>query len=109
MTTEQTITITVEPADPYARPTLVMQQIFREIETSPVPRTAKILEATISAKPRTIRKAIEYLLAGEYIRESAGPIKTFHPVRPYRPTPPPRPLTITITGTATVTIEPRRA
>lgn len=67
------------------KPTNVMLTVWREIEASPVPRTAKSLEATIPAKARTIRNAVQQLLAGGYIAETPGKIKTLRILRPYHP------------------------
>lgn len=76
--------VDIGPADAH-KPTQVMATISREMEASQVPRTAKSFEATIGAKPRTIRKAIEHLLLEGHLVESPGKVKTLRLVRPYYP------------------------
>lgn len=83
------VMVTLEPdgtelaiTDPH-KPTHVMAQIAREIESAKVPLTAKSLEALVSARPRTFREALARLQTEGYVTEGTGRIKTLRLLRPY--------------------------
>ncbi len=86
-------TAELAPTDRW-KPTKIMEQLSRAVETSTVPLTATALRfMSGSSKPHLVKEAIGYLLSGGYLIESTGRPKTIRLVKPYREdgTPPPEP------------------